>query len=72
MNKIANLLKSCGVQKGDRVAFYMPTCSMTVACMMACVRIGAIHSIVFAGFSSDSLASRINDGISRIKKLSLN
>ena len=61
MNKMSNLLKSCDVKKGDRVAIYMPTCTMTVAAMMACVRIGAVHSVVFAGFSAESLASRIND-----------
>lgn len=61
MNKMANLLKSCGIKKGDRVAIYMPTSTMAVAAMMACVRIGAVHSVVFAGFSAESLASRIND-----------
>ena len=61
MNKIANMLKAYDVKKGDRVAIYMPTSTMTVAVMLACVRIGAIHSVVFAGFSSESLASRIND-----------
>ncbi|CAF0793271.1 unnamed protein product [Brachionus calyciflorus] len=66
MNKMANLLKSCGVQKGDRVAIYLPTCTMVVACMMACARIGAVHSVVFAGFSAESLASRINDSECKI------
>ena len=61
MNQIANLLKSYNVKKGDRVALYMPCCSMTAATMLACTRIGAIHSVVFAGFSADALASRIND-----------
>ena len=61
MNQIANMLKDHNVKKGDRVAIYMPTCPMTVATMLACTRIGAIHSVVFAGFSAESLASRIND-----------
>jgi acetyl-CoA synthetase len=61
MNRIANMLRAYGVKKGDRVAIYMPCCSMTVATMLACARIGAIHSVVFAGFSADALASRIND-----------
>lgn len=61
MNKIANMLKAYGVKKGDRVAIYMPTSTMVVAVMLACARIGAVHSVVFAGFSAESLASRIND-----------
>ena len=61
MNQIANVLKEHGVKKGDRVAIYMPTCPMTVATMLACTRIGAIHSVIFAGFSADALSSRIND-----------
>lgn len=61
MNRIANMLKSYGVVKGDRVAIYMPCSSVTAACMLACARIGAVHSVVFAGFSAESLASRIND-----------
>lgn len=61
MNKIANMLKSHGVQKGDSVALYIQACPLAVASMLACARIGAIHSVVFAGFSVESLASRIND-----------
>lgn len=61
MNKVANMLKAHDVKKGDRVAIYMPSCTMTVAVMLACARIGAVHSVVFAGFSAESLASRIND-----------
>ena len=61
MNKIANMLKSHGIKKGDRVAIYMPTSKMSVAAILACSRIGAMHVVVFAGFSADSLASRIND-----------
>ena len=61
MNKLSNMLKYHGIKKGDRVAIYMPTGLMAVAAMLACVRIGAIHAVVFAGFSAESLASRIND-----------
>jgi acetyl-CoA synthetase len=61
MNQIANMLKAHDVKKGDRVAIYMPTCTMTVAAMLACTRIGAVHSVVFAGFSAESLSSRLND-----------
>lgn len=61
MNRIANMLKSHGIKKGDRVAIYMPTSPMAVAAMLACTRIGAVHSIIFAGFSAEALASRMND-----------
>lgn len=61
MNQIANTLRSYNVKKGDRVAIYLPNCPTAVATMLACARIGAIHSVVFAGFSAESLASRIND-----------
>ena len=59
VNRIANLFLSYGIKKGDIVAIYMPMCPTTVAVMLACSRIGAVHSIVFAGFSSQALASRI-------------
>lgn len=59
--KFANVLKSKGVKKGDRVAIYMPMVLEIVIAMLACTRIGAVHSIVFAGFSSDSLAERMLD-----------
>lgn len=59
--KFANVLKSLGLVKGDRVAIYMPMIPEAAVAMLACARIGAIHSIVFGGFSSDSLAGRIND-----------
>ncbi len=61
MNQIANMLKAHLVKKGDRVTIYMPTSPVAVATMLACARIGAIHNVVFAGFSAESLASRIND-----------
>jgi acyl-coenzyme A synthetase/AMP-(fatty) acid ligase len=59
--KFANVLKSLGIKKGDRVAIYMPMIPEAAVAMLACTRIGAIHSVVFGGFSADSLAGRIND-----------
>ena len=59
--KFANVLKSLGVKQGDRVAIYMPMIPEAAVVMLGCARIGAIHSVVFGGFSSDSLAGRIND-----------
>jgi len=61
VNKTANLLKSLGVQKGDRICLYMPMVPELAYAVLACARIGAIHSVVFAGFSAKSLADRIND-----------
>jgi acetyl-CoA synthetase len=57
----ANVLKSLGVQRGDRVAIYMPLVPELAIAMLACARIGAAHSVVFGGFSADSLRDRIND-----------
>ncbi|MCE2790371.1 MAG: acetate--CoA ligase, partial [Saprospiraceae bacterium] len=59
--KCANALKAMGVKKGDRICFYMPMVPQVVVAMLACARIGAIHSIVFCGFSAVSLAERIKD-----------
>ncbi|MEM6846923.1 MAG: acetate--CoA ligase [Pseudomonadota bacterium] len=59
--KFANVLKELGVKKGDRVVIYLPMIPEAAYSMLACARIGAIHSVVFAGFSPDSLANRIND-----------
>jgi len=59
--KFANVLKSYGIKKGDRVAIYMPMVLELPIVMLACARIGAIHSVVFGGFSADALADRIND-----------
>ncbi|XP_051912885.1 acetyl-coenzyme A synthetase, cytoplasmic isoform X2 [Hippocampus zosterae] len=59
--RFANVLKSQGVKKGDRIAIYMPMVVELVVAMLACARIGAIHSIVFAGFSAESLCDRIVD-----------
>ncbi|WP_298919178.1 acetate--CoA ligase [uncultured Roseobacter sp.] len=58
--KMANVLRSLGVEKGDRVVIYLPMIPEAAYAMLACARIGAIHSIVFAGFSPDALAARIN------------
>ncbi|SDB07436.1 acetate--CoA ligase [Bauldia litoralis] len=59
--RLANVLKSHGVQKGDRVTIYMPMIPEVAYAMLACARIGAIHSVVFAGFSAEALAGRIED-----------
>ncbi|MCV6592152.1 MAG: AMP-binding protein, partial [Silicimonas sp.] len=60
VGKMANVLKSLGVKKGDRVIIYLPMIPEAAYAMLACARIGAIHSIVFAGFSPDALGARIN------------
>jgi acetyl-CoA synthetase len=59
--KFANVLKSKGIQKGDRVAIYMPMVPELAIAMLACTRIGAIHSIIFGGFSADAIKGRVND-----------
>jgi acetyl-CoA synthetase len=59
--KFANVLKEMGVEKGDRVIIYLPMIPEVTIAMLACSRIGAVHSVVFAGFSPDSLAARIQD-----------
>lgn len=64
--KFANVLKAHGVAKGDRVTIYLPMIPEAAYAMLACARIGAIHSVVFGGFSPDSLASRIEDSDSKI------
>jgi acetyl-CoA synthetase len=61
VNEFANALKEQGVAKGDRVVIYMPMTPEAAIAMLACARIGAVHSVVFAGFSSTALADRIND-----------
>jgi acetyl-CoA synthetase len=61
VKKLASSLRALGVGKGDRVAIYMPMIPQAVVAMLACARIGAIHSVVFGGFSAESLASRIED-----------
>ncbi len=61
VSRAANAFESLGVTKGDRVAIYMPMIPETIVTMLACARIGAIHSVVFGGFSSDALRSRVDD-----------
>ena len=64
--RFANALKSMGVTKGDRICLYMPTIPETAVAMLACARIGAIHSVVFGGFSAESLAHRIQDSCCKV------
>ena len=64
--KFANVLKSKGIVKGDRVAIYMPMVPELAIAMLACTRIGAIHSIIFGGFSSDAISGRVNDSDCRM------
>ncbi|WP_299812983.1 acetate--CoA ligase [uncultured Jannaschia sp.] len=64
--KVANVLKGLGVGKGDRVVLYMPMIPQAAYAMLACARIGAIHSIVFAGFSADALAARIDGSEAKV------
>ena len=61
VSQFANVLKSLGVTRGDRVALYMPLVPELAIAMLACARIGAVHSVVFGGFSAESLRDRIND-----------
>ncbi len=61
VSKFANVLKANGIGKGDRVALYMPMVPELPVAMLACARIGAIHSVIFGGFSADAIAGRIND-----------
>src|SRR3990172_8903061 len=63
--RFANVMKRNGVKKGDRVTIYMPMIPDTAYAMLACTRIGAVHSVVFGGFTPDSLAGRINDCASK-------
>ena len=64
--RVANVLKAHGVQKGDRVCIYLPMVPELVYSMLACARIGAVHSVVFAGFSADALRERILDAGARV------
>ena len=63
---MANVLKAQGVAKGDRVTIYLPMIPEAAYAMLACARIGAVHSVIFGGFSPDSIAGRIQDCGSRI------
>jgi len=64
--KLANGLKKLGVKKGDRVALYMPMVPQATYAMLACARIGAIHSVIFGGFSPNAIADRINDSQAKV------
>ncbi len=66
VNQMANIIKSMGVRKGDRVTIYLPRIPEVVFAMLACAKIGAVHSVIFAGFSSDALQSRIDDSESKL------
>jgi acetyl-CoA synthetase len=66
VNRFANVLRDFNVQKGDRVAIYMPLIPEVAIAMLACARIGAIHSVVFGGFSPESLRDRINDAQAKL------
>lgn len=64
--KFANVLKSLGIEKGDRVVIYLPMIEEAAVAMLACARIGAVHSVVYGGFSPDALADRINDAQAKV------
>jgi len=66
VQKFANVLKRLGVRRGDRVAIYMPLIPEVAIAMLACTRVGAIHSVVFGGFSPESLRDRINDAEAKV------
>ncbi|NIY74016.1 acetate--CoA ligase, partial [Marivivens donghaensis] len=66
VNRFANVLLSQGVMRGDRVVIYLPMIPEAAYAMLACARIGAIHSVVFAGFSPDALANRVNDSGAKV------
>ncbi|MFL5554761.1 MAG: AMP-binding protein, partial [Gemmatimonadaceae bacterium] len=66
VSKFANVLKKLGARKGDRIAIYLPLIPEAAIAMLACARIGAIHSVVFGGFSPESLRDRINDAEAKI------
>ena len=66
VQKFGNVLKSLGVKKGDRVAIYLPMVPEVAVAMLACARIGAVHTVVFGGFSAESLRDRINDAEAKV------
>ena len=66
VKKAANMLESLGIGHGDRVAIYLPMIPEAAIAMLACARVGAIHSVVFGGFSADSLRSRVDDAAARL------
>ncbi|AGC44277.1 acetate--CoA ligase [Myxococcus stipitatus DSM 14675] len=66
VNRLANGLKSLGIKKGDRVGIYLPMVPEAVVAMLACARIGAVHSVVFGGFSAEALQERMNDAGAKV------
>ncbi len=66
VSRLANALKGLGVERGDRIAIYMPMIPELPAALLACARIGAAHSVVFGGFSADALSDRINDAEAKV------
>ncbi len=66
VNQMANIIKAMGVTKGDRVTIYLPRIPEVFFAMLACAKIGAIHSVIFAGFSADALTDRIDDSQSKL------
>jgi len=70
VSKFANVLKAMGVKKGDRVTIYMPRIPEIVIAMLACAKIGAVHSVVYGGFSVDALQGRVEDSESSIRPCS--
>ena len=66
VNRFASVLRGLGVNRGDRVAIYLPMVPELPVAMLACARIGAVHSVVFGGFSAASLRDRINDATARV------
>jgi acetyl-CoA synthetase len=66
VRKAANALKQLGVQKGDRIAIYLPMVPEAAIAMLACARIGAVHSVIFGGFSSESVRDRVNDAHAKV------
>ena len=66
VRRCANALKRLGVRKGDRVAIYLPMVPEAAIAMLACARIGAVHSVIFGGFSAESVRDRVNDAEARV------
>ncbi|MGZ4932652.1 MAG: AMP-binding protein, partial [Halobacteriota archaeon] len=66
VNRMANALIALGIRKGDRVAMYLPPCIEAIVCMLACAKIGAVHGVVFAGFSTRALVERIRDADAKL------
>jgi acetyl-CoA synthetase len=66
VQKFSNALKALGIKKGDRIAIYMPMIPEAIVAVLSCARIGAVHTVVFGGFSADALKDRINDAKARI------